>query len=693
MKEQLSSPKIRRHHLDRRAYIYVRQSTLYQVRHNTVSTLQQYDWVERAGALGWGRENIVVIDHDQARSGTTTDGRDGFKRMLSEVALGNVGAVLTQKDDRLARDGYAWQRLLKYCEINETLIIDQSGIYDPRNFEDRLVLGIKGVMSEAEGNVITERMRSAKMRKAEEAQLCYRLPIGYVHDSDGKIILDPNEEVQHVIRLVFDMFEQSSSAQAMVKSFNSKKLLFPKRINGGPHHDELRWSYLPYDRALDLLHNPCYTGAYVYGRTRTLKSVSPEASFDVRSKVIKLKMKDWAILKHSSHQEYITWDQYLINQERIRSNNHHLESNSGAVRDGNALLQGIAVCGRCGKRMKVRYSKGKKFPVYCCNGTELMQAEKRICQQFSHRRVDEAVEKLFLQAVEPAQLELSVSIFNHIAAQSKYVERQKALRREGAQYEADLAYRRYAAVEPENRLVARNLERMWNEKLAALDALDREVDNGPFSPLSQIGPEERVSILNLERDLPEAWQSDMTTPAERKQLLRCLIKDVVLTRMESTVLANIKWQTGNYTQLEVTLLSSADHHRTSQKVIDMIRELAPNHTGQQTADRLNEAGFLTSKNKPFDRSTVCRLRYAYNLPKFKTAPRTRRPRADGRYGTREAGQILGISRSALFRMCSQGRLDAIQLKKHGHWEIKLTPEIIIELKKSHRKRVRRRTSS
>jgi DNA invertase Pin-like site-specific DNA recombinase len=680
MREQASSTKITSSHLNRKAYVYIRQSTMYQVRYNTSSTLQQYDWVGRARELGWNPENIVVVDQDQAHSATTTDGRDGFKRMLSDIALGNAGAVITEKDDRLARDGYAWQRLLRFCEIMETIIIDKSGIYDPRIFEDRMVLGLKGVFSEAEWRVNTERMLSAKIRKAKDGQLRFKLPTGYIHDENGKIILDPNEEVQSVIRLVFSMFEESNSCQMMVKRFNSEKILFPTRISGVSNSDSLRWSYLTCDRALDILHNVVYAGVYPYGRTKSSRHIVTDDPSEVKKRSVRLKIEDWTVLIHDSHVGYITWDQFLINQQRIEANSTQRTASPGATREGKALLQGIAMCGKCGRKMKVMYRKGKNHPIYYCNGRDLIQAEKRVCQQLSFGQVDQAVEQIFLNVIAPAELGLSISIFKHVAAQSQYVERQRDLGRQRVQYEADLAYRRYAAVDPDNRLVVRNLERMWNEKLAEVERFERE-SVAASKNLLPLGPEEERTILNLKHDLTKVWRGEIITSAERKQLLRCVIRNVELTRIEATVLVNILWQTNSCTLVEVPLLATPDYHRTDQKLLDLIRELAPVKTVNQVADYLNEAGFVTAENKSFDKYKLWALKFSYKLPKFLAAPRGVRQYEKGRCGIKKAAQLLNRSPNTVRRMCHDGRLDAIHSNKHEHWQIKLTRKTITALRR------------
>lgn len=600
--------KIKQTHLDRAAYIYVRQSTLGQVRKNTISTLQQYDLVKRIVALGWTSEKIIVIDWDQARSASTTDGRDGFKKILAEIAVGNVGAVVSIKGDRLSRDSFSWHKLLKLCELSDTLVIDEACVYDPCKYEDRLLLDVTGALSEAEERIITRRMLSAKRRKAETGELRFPLPVGYICDPTGKTIFDPNEEIQGAIRSLFDVFDRRSSIRMAVKYFNEEKLLFPSRLYGQVSGGTVQWVRLRYTRAAAILHNPAYAGAYVYGRTASLKKVNPDDTSEVRTMCIYVAQDKWRVKLLNNHQGYITWEKFLINQRRIEENkNVRSKDYPGAIRAGAALLQGIALCGFCGWKMQVAYPKGRKHPQYFCNSQRIEYAAPKGCQSFAGDLIDEAVSHNLLAVIKPAQLELTIAAIEKIAVEVKQTQHQRNLRLERANYEAALAHRRFLAVDPENRLVARNLEHEWNEKLVEVERLSDESKYSSSQLLTPLGQTELRSVLNLSKEFPKVWRAETTTQIERKQLLRCLIKDVTLKRIDRTVFIGIRWRTDICTTQEVRLPTTSDHHRTPPSVISLIRELAPYHSHQEIANYLNEKGVMPKRNHQFTKQIISAL--------------------------------------------------------------------------------------
>ncbi|MDQ5853278.1 MAG: recombinase family protein, partial [Chloroflexota bacterium] len=561
--------KIRSDHLARPALIYVRQSTLFQVREHTASTARQYDLVQRARDLGWAREQIVVIDQDQGHSGASTVGRDGFQFLIAEVGLGRAGAVLSLEVSRLARSCSDWYRLLEICALTDTLVIDEEGVYDPGLYNDRLLLGFKGTMSEAELHWLRSRLLGGKLEKAQHGDLRFRPPAGLILDPTGQVVLDPDEEVQHAIRLVFDLFEQAGSALAVVKHFNDHHLRFPTRLWGKRHAGEVVWGPLTHGRVLDVLHNPAYAGTYVYGRTQTRSRSLPGEAPRVKGRTRPVARDDWPIVLHEAHVGYITWEQFLHNQQRLDDNRtFRPEERRGAVREGVALLQGIVLCGQCGRRMRVRYVVDGTTPSYECNERHVRSAGA-ICQIIRGDGVDAAVASALLEAMQPAQLEVSLATLDQLEAQARQIERQWQLRLERAQYEADLARRRFLNVDPENRLVARSLERDWNDKLAAVATLEREYAALPRLSERLISPEERQRILALAQDVPTVWHAPTTTPAERKQLLRFLVKDVTLTKRPTTIYIAIRWQTDACTTLEIPRPQrSCDQRRTAPAVVE-----------------------------------------------------------------------------------------------------------------------------
>ena len=690
------NPKIRPDHLDRPAFVYVRQSTFFQVRENTASAARQYDLKQRAQDLGWSPASITVIDQDQGLSGSSAVGRDGFQFLLAQVGLGRAGAVLSLEASRLARSCSDWYRLLEICALTDTLVIDEDGVYDPSQYADRLLLGILGAMSEAELHWLRNRLLGGKLARAEQGELRMRPPAGLVFDTARRLVLDPDEEVQQAVRLLFGLFEQTGSALAVVKHFSDHCLLFPDRLWGKSHDGELLWKPLQHGRVLDVLHNPRYAGAFVYGRTQTRTLTLPQEAPRVKGRTSRVAIADWPIVRNHAHPGYISWEQFLRNQQCL-DDNCTVSGNDrrGAVREGHALLQGLVLCGRCGRRMTVRYTRNGTTTSYECNQVHKQQGGPT-CQFVRGDGVDAAVACLFLNALQPAQLEVSLATLEQIEDQERQVERQWHLHLERARYEADLARRRFLAVEPENRLVARNLEKDWNEKLAAVEQLEREQASLPAGAAQRLSPEERQRILGLAEDLPALWHSPTTTPAEHKQLLRLLLKDVTLTKEASTIRVALRWQTGACQTLEVPRPPrSCDARRTPAEVVTRVRVLAADHTDRQVAEWLNAEGWKSGQGGTFTSNKVQWIRYIHGIPSScpeGPAACSQAERGDGRCSAQAAAQVLNVDVSTIAAWCKSGRLDGIQSTAHGPWWILLTPEVITRLRKPTRRRWQNQSS-
>lgn len=691
-----SSPKIRPDHLDRPAFVYVRQSTLFQVREHTASTARQYDLVQRAQDLGWSKVSITVIDQDQGRSGASAVDRDGFQFLIAQVGLGQAGAVLSLEASRLARSCSDWYRLLEICALTDTLVIDEDGVYDPSQYADRLLLGILGTMSEAELHWLRNRLLGGKLARAEQGELRMRPPVGLVFDAVGRLVLDPDEEVQQAVRLLFALFEQTGSALAVVKHFAPQRLLFPDRLWGKTRDGELLWKPLRHGRVLDVLHNPRYAGVYVYGRTQTRTRTLPHEAPRVKGRTRRVAAAAWPIVRHNAHPGYINWEQFLRNQQRLDDNcTHQGNERRGAVREGHALLQGLVLCGQCGRRMTVRYTRNGTTPSYECNQVHKQQGG-RTCQFVRGDGVDAAVARLFLEALQPAHLEVSLATLEQIEEQARQVERQWQLRLERARYEADLARRRFLAVEPENRLVARNLERDWNDKLAAVEQREREQRAASAGGKPRLSPEERQRILNLAEDLPALWHAPTTRPAERKQLLRLLVKDVTLTKAAATIRLAVRWQTEACTIVEVPRPPrSCEARRTPAAVVDRVRVLAHDHTDRHIAERLNREGWKPGLGGAFTANKVQWLRHVHRIrsgcPEGPAAcPQGKR--GDGRCTAQAAAKALNVTVSTIAAWCQSGRLDGMQAAPHGPWWVRLTPEDITRLRKPVPRRWKNRSS-
>jgi DNA invertase Pin-like site-specific DNA recombinase len=689
MPSRLSSPKIRPDHLDRQALIYVRQSSPMQVRDHTASTARQYDLAQSADRLGWPKERIRVIDQDQGHSRVSALGRDGFQHLMAEVGLGRAGAVLSLEASRLARSCSDWYRLIEICGLTDTLVIDEDGVYDPTQYNDRLLLGIKGTMSEAELHWIRSRLLGGKLEKARSGQLRFRPPTGLVYDPAGQILFDPDEQVQHALRLLFDTFEQVGAALGVVQYFAQNRLSFPTRLHGGIRDGQLLWRPLDHGRVLAILHNPSYAGTYVYGRTKTRNALLPGEAPRIKGRTRRLPVEDWPSVLHDHHPGYITWEQFQRNQQRLIENctSQHQE-HRGALREGAALLQGLVLCGRCGRRMTIRYMDNGTIPLYECNQLHKQLGEKS-CQSLRGDRIDVAVAGTFLEAMRPAQLEVSMAAIDQIAQQARRVDRQRELIVERARYEAELARRRFLAIDPENRLVGRTLERDWEAKLAEVERLEQESATRPAPLVRLVDPEERAGILALAQDLPALWQAATTTHADRKQLLGFLIKDIFLTRADATIEVSIRWQTEACTVVSIPRPQrSCDARRTDPVALARLRALAADTPDRRIAEILNQEGFRSGTGRQFTQNIVKQLRYTYSIvsgcPEGPAAC-AEGCRADGRCSSKAAAEILNVNVSTIADWCQSGILDGIQSAPHGPWWIKLTPEIIAGLRKPTRR--------
>jgi DNA invertase Pin-like site-specific DNA recombinase len=438
--------KVTPRHLARSAYLYVRQSTVRQVFENTESTQRQYGLRQRAVALGWPSERIIIIDSDLGQSGASAVDREGFQQLVAEVGLGRAGIVLGLEVSRLARNSADWHRLLELCALADTLILDEDGVYDPADFNDRLLLGLKGTMSEAELHVLRARLRGGILNKARRGELRCPLPVGLVYDATGQVVLDPDTQVQETVRLLFDTFARTGSLSATVKSFRQQGVLFPTRVTAGAHKGELAWGPLSLSRVSIALHNPWYAGAYVYGRGRWRKQP------DGRARHERLPPDQWHVLIRDAHPAYISWAEYERHQQQLRTAAQALgwERSGGAPREGSALLQGRAVCGVCGSRMHIQYYTRRTaalVPHYVCVGRGRLFGDP-LCQSMVGTAIDAAVATLVEESVTPMALDLALAVQQEIATQIDQADRLRHRQVERAQYEADQARHRYLQVDP-----------------------------------------------------------------------------------------------------------------------------------------------------------------------------------------------------------------------------------------------------
>jgi DNA invertase Pin-like site-specific DNA recombinase len=635
-------------HLRRDAFLYVRQSSLRQVFENTESTKRQYALRDRAVALGWPIERVHVIDSDLGISGAQSQDRDGFQHLVTEVAMGHAGIVLGLEVSRLARNNADWHRLIELAALSHTLILDEDGIYDPAHFNDRLLLGLKGTMSEAELHILKSRLQGGILNKARRGELELPLPIGLTYTADGRVALDPDRQIQDTVRLLFDTFRQTGSACAVVRRLRGQKILFPRRIRRGIGKGDVLWSAIDHSRVLQILHNPRYAGAFAYGRTRT--------AYNAKLKTVQLHVQqsDWQVCIPDAHEGYISWAEYERNQAALAHNASGFSPGlrGRMPRHGSALLQGRMLCGRCGARMRVHYEPlhGKLQPYYVCNEAVVREAGKH-CQWVRGAPVDEAISALLLQTVAPAAIEVALAVQQEIAQR---VEQAAALREsqlQRARYEAELARRRYLKVDPENRLVADALEADWNARLRQLDTLQREHERQREADRTLLDEPARRRIMALASDFPRVWNDEHTSAVERKRMLGLLIEDVTLI-VGQQVDVHVRWRGGRTQSLAVERPQPMSRVRkTRPEVVSLIDELLETSTDRQIAARLNELDHRNWRGESFTMKKVILIRQTYALKS-----RFDRLRERGMLTGEEMAKQLNVSTTTIHQLGRQGIL-------------------------------------
>jgi DNA invertase Pin-like site-specific DNA recombinase len=626
--------KVTAEHLQRTAFLYVRQSTLRQVMHNTESTQRQYALRQRAIQLGWPVERIVVIDTDQGQSGASAADREGFQRLVADVGLGKAGIVLGLEVSRLARNSADWHRLLEICGLSGTLICDEDGLYDPSDFNDRLLLGLKGTMSEAELHFIRARLQGGILSKARRGELQMPLPVGLVYDPAGKVVLDPDSSVQNALNHVFTTFARTGSARAVVYEFTREGLLFPTRIRKGHRTGELAWSELEHWRVLRTLHNPRYAGAFAYGRRRNRKT--PDGKITSH----RLPREQWTALIPDTHPGYLTWDQFEQNLRTLAENAraHGQDRAGGPAREGPALLQGLAVCGRCGNRMSVHYHqrRGTLVPDYRCI-RENIQRHTSQCQTIPGQRVDATISQLLLETVTPLALEVALTVQAELEARAAEADQLRRGHVERARHHAELARRRYLAVDPDNRLVADSLEADWNDKLRALQDAQDDYDRDIAAAHAQLTEQHKTRIHQLAADFPKLWADPATPDRERKRIARLLIDDVTLNRTDQIHL-HVRFRGGQTTSLTLPLPTPiGELRRTSAEVIAEIDRLLDDHTEGETAAILNARDLRSHDGSPFTGHIVRRLAKNHHLATHQV-----RLHAAGKLTLTEITEQLGV---------------------------------------------------
>lgn len=664
--------KITANHLRRRAFVYVRQSSAAQVERNRESTQRQYGLVDRAVELGWSRQQVHVVDEDLGVSGAGLAERSGFAYMTAQVALGHVGIVLGLEVSRLARNNAEWYRLLDMCGATDTLIGDADGTYHPGLFNDRLVLGLKGTMSEAELHVLRARLEGGIRNKAARGELRRGLPVGYVWaEQDGEVRLQPDEAVTGAIRTVFERFAEMGSARQVWLWFRSQGLRFPQQP--GPR-EEIRWVVPTYTKIHQVLTNPVYAGAYVYGKTRHERYVDENGQ--LRQRARRLPRSQWAVLIPDHHEGFIDWDTFEANQARIASNTRpRPHEPGGAVREGAALLQGLASCGRCGRALRVYYSGRTSAPGYHCAGNTIVNGRGEHCLRVGGRQIDDAVASAFLATLAPAGLEASLRVADQLEVDRDLALEQWRREIERARYEAQRAERRYRAVDPDNRLVARGLEAEWEKHLRTLGAaqaeLARREQRRPRAPKA----EERQAILSLGTDLEKVWSAPTITDRDRKELLRTLLEQVVIAvdRDKQQAHLTLLWRGSLISEIDVALPRSQPAAiRTDEETVELLRRLAAHYPDAVIAGILNRQGRSTATDMRFTANRVCSLRTHWDIPRFR--PPSGPPEGE-LLSIQRASAILGVAPSTVHRWLDDGFIAGEQLTPAAPWRIRITDEL------------------
>jgi DNA invertase Pin-like site-specific DNA recombinase len=604
----IATLKIQVEHLERWAYIYVRQSSMAQVLQHQESTRRQYALKNHARQLGWPDERIVVIDQDLGHSASDpAQVRHGFEQLLAEVVLGRVGAIFSLELSRLSRQDSQGHRLVEVAAMTGTLLIDQQQVYDPRLADDRLMLGLKVLLSSNEMRLLNDRLWDNQLQKAQRGELRINLPIGLLFDPDGNIGLDPNERVQAAVGLLFERFRLCGKINQVVRYFHQHKLEFPKRKGGwaGP----LQWGPLNYKRVSSALNNPRYAGAYVYGRITQRQAAKPPDKRHLRA--VRLPPDQWAVTIWNAFPGYISRSEYEANQDILAGN--RLNYAHGGRRDGSAVLTGIALCGLCGQRLRTVYSgKDNQNITYACCHRQRRYAEPD-CQRIPGRPVDQAVAQTLLAALKPAQIELSLAVLQEMERQQAQLQQQGQLKLDGAHYAARLAQRRYQQVDPDNRLVARNLERQWEAALAQVERVEAEFARQQTN-LPSLDANQRQQLAALVQDLPKVWHAQSTAWTERKDLLQLLIADVTLTRQMTDILIKIRWHTNQLDTFTVPL-PARGAAPISDTIVERIRSLSQTHTDGQIANELNQDDLKTTQGKSFTADRVKGIRRRYSIHK------------------------------------------------------------------------------
>lgn len=609
----METEKIKERHISRIAYVYIRQSTQYQAEHNTESQMRQYKLAEKAKAVGF--KDVRIIDEDLGISAGGYSERSGFKKLVAEVSLNKVGIIFGLEVSRFARNNRDWYHLIDLCALFDTLIADQDGVYHPGHPNDRMLLGLKGTMSEVEINIMKGRMLEGARNKAKRGELIYRLPIGYIKTEDNKIEKDPNQRIQKIIEQVFAKFRETCSARQTALWFVQEKISFPT-VEFGRFGRQIVWKSPVYGTIWNVMKNPTYAGAYAYGMRQSKKYLDGE---QIKKTRVQVPIKEWKVLIKENHAGYITWEEYEKNQAIMQENDKKIFGGSrGPILEGPSLLAGLIRCKRCGRKLRVGYSgKSGKVPHYNCSSGRLQKGEKE-CIAFGGMRVDETVSKEVLKVVKPLSIEASMKAIEEFNKDIDGRRKMLLLELETAEYEAERAFRQYNNVDPGNRLVSAQLESKWNSCLLDVERVKERVE-GLSKEIQPLNEQEKQKIIRLSKELPEFWDSPTTTSRMRKKLMRAVIEELIadIDVDRSVVLLDIHWVGGVHTRLEVKKNKTGEHTRSTDKdIVELVKQLARQLPDQAISPILNRLGKKTGAGNNWTRDRIRFLRNYNNIPAY-----------------------------------------------------------------------------
>ncbi len=674
------APKISASHLQRTAYVYVRQSTPQQVQKNLESQENQKALAQRAISLGWSPQHVRVIDADLGLSGQSTEGREGFRELTSEVSLGHAGIVLAYEASRLARNNADWYALLDLCTLRGTLIADADGVFDPTDYNDRLLLGLRGMMSEAELHLIRQRMEAGKLRQVERGEYRQRLPTGLIRLDGGQVVKDPDSHVQRAIELVFERFASLGSMSKILHSLLAEEVSLPRFRYLGPHHGELLWCRPTTTNIHGILSNPAYAGAFVYGRRPMVR----DGSKNSRSRTVK-PMEEWAVIRRDVYPAYISWEQFLVNKQRLQQNGYRLAENKrGAPRSGPALLAGLAVCGHCGRRMSVVYGGNKGHGGYICTALP-SNAGVQSCLYAPRVNTDQAVVEAFFEAIRPSELDLLEE-----ALETQSAERQRLLQHhqdniKAATYEVRLAEKRYRAADPENRLVAGELEKGWEDALRALAEAEQAAERFERQkPRTDLDPTLREQLADLGKRLPQLWEGGRLSMEHKKELLRSLIRRTVLSRPQSdSTEIRIVWISGAVSTLSASqpLRRARDISGYEEMVERILALVAEGHTDAKIAHSLTEGGFRAARSKEgIPKNFVRDVRRERGISSlYETMKGIEK--LEGWWTVLGLARELGVNENRIYRLIHNGTLATERHPKTGRFLVADNPELIAGLRR------------